>query len=139
MDRSVPRLPTTTARVSITVRWLSVTWPSPDLAVEGQGPLQLPAAGHPQTGGRRPAPPSTTKASPVVTPTRTCSPGDGSVWLSSAIESRAARGRPHRPLPVVLMGHRGPEAVAAAASGAAQARQTWPAPGCPHHHDRTPA
>jgi hypothetical protein len=25
MDRPVPRLPTTTARVSITVRWLSVT------------------------------------------------------------------------------------------------------------------
>jgi hypothetical protein len=32
-----------------------------------------------------------TSASPVVTPTRTCRPSDGSAWLSSAMASRMAR------------------------------------------------
>jgi len=69
MDRSVPRLPTTTARVSITVRWLSVTWPSPDLAVEGQDPLQLPVTLRPAAGGQHhPAPPRPLRWSPRPAP-----------------------------------------------------------------------
>ena len=53
--------------------------------------------------------PSATTASPVLIPTRTCSSSSGSASFSSAIASRIAQPRPHRPLGIVLVRHRSTE------------------------------